>query len=47
MKSPTPSRCRGAGVNSIPARFGVAGYDAKNVSGTTLYVDAGYHAMGM
>ena len=21
--------------------------DAKNVSGTTLYVDAGYHAMGM
>jgi enoyl-[acyl-carrier protein] reductase I len=21
--------------------------DAKNVTGTTLYVDAGYHAMGM
>ena len=21
--------------------------DARNVSGTTLYVDAGYHAMGM
>jgi enoyl-[acyl-carrier protein] reductase I len=21
--------------------------DAKSVSGTTLYVDAGYHAMGM
>ena len=21
--------------------------DASNVSGTTLYVDAGYHAMGM
>ena len=28
-----------------------AGYllsdDAKNVTGTTLYVDSGYHAMGM
>jgi enoyl-[acyl-carrier protein] reductase I len=23
------------------------GDDAKNVTGTTLYVDAGYHSMGM
>ena len=26
---------------------GAASDDAKNVTGTTLYVDSGYHAMGM
>jgi enoyl-[acyl-carrier protein] reductase I len=36
-----------ASAELAPAAAYLLSDDARNVSGTTLYVDAGYHAMGM
>ena len=36
-----------AWIQALDLNFPLLSDDAQNVTGTTLYVDSGYHAMGM